>query len=162
MLRGLFDLAGRKMLFGCSSDFSIECEERKAFAGYVSCGFRFWIAGESLGEWEEEVVLGTIVVSAEIFMKYSGSRHFGDRRSMNASDLLNYIDKITRSDERHDLEEAITGRYQQKFLLTQMASDSIADEWTIVVEDRPDDTQRIAWKRNRDVSAKVSQTRSGL
>lgn len=139
------------MLIGCPSDFAIECEERKAFEGYVLCGFRFWIAGESLGDWDEEVVLGTIVASAEIFTRYAGSRHFGDRRLMNASDLVNYVDKIARSDEPHDLEEAITARYQQRFLLTQMASDSIASEWTVVVEDRPDDTQRIGWKKHLEV-----------
>ena len=134
------------MLAGEKSTFAIECEIRDEVDTFIYCNLRFWIAGNPIGDWNKVAVLGVVIHSAKIFMLYSGSRYLEFKKSMTADSLWFHIDRFSKSDKPAELQISLEGRYRQRFLLHEIANDSVATEYEVIVVERLDDVQRLLWK----------------
>ncbi|OGB25877.1 MAG: hypothetical protein A3I66_00045 [Burkholderiales bacterium RIFCSPLOWO2_02_FULL_57_36] len=135
------------MINGEKSTFAIECEIHHTFENFIYCNFRFWIAGEQIGDWSEESVLGVLIHSAKVFARYQGERYLEQAEGMSAMSLRNYIDRITTSDDPNDMQVSIEGHYRQRFLLHEIADDSVARDFEVMVVERADGAQRVLSKR---------------
>lgn len=138
------------MLAGDKSTFAAECEIRDAIDSFVYCNFRFWIAGEPIGDWSEEVVLGVLMHSANVFMLYQGDRCLNKSNNMNTEQLWQHVNKVANSDAQDDLRISLEGRYRQRYLLHEISDDSVATVCTIFIVDRNDGMQRLLWKNKGD------------
>ncbi len=138
------------MLAGEKSTFAVECEIRDVSDSFIYCNFRFWIAGESIGDWDEDLVLGVLMHSADVFMLYQGDRCLDILSSMSAEQLWQHIEKVTTSDNSEDLRLSLEGRYRQRYLLHDIAVDSVATICKVIIVDRDDGMQRLLWKNNGD------------
>jgi hypothetical protein len=134
------------MLINDKSIFSIECEVRHKSDDFVFCNFRFWIAGNPIGDWSQEVVLGVLIHSAKVFMLYQGNRHLEQADRLSAELLWRHIDRFTHSDDPEDLKIGLEERYRPRFLIHDIADDSVATVCEVVVVDRADGIQRLLWK----------------
>lgn len=134
------------MLFGDKSTFAVECEVRETIDTFVYCNFRFWIVGEAIGDWQEDVVLGTLIHSADVFLLYQGDRGLDMAEGMSAQLLWQHINKVATSDDANNLRLSLEGRYRQRYLLHEIAPDSVATVCEVVVVERKDGLQRLLWK----------------
>ena len=138
------------MLSGDKSTFAIESEIRDAIDSFVYCKFRFWVAGNPIGDWNEEVVLGVLRHSANVLMRYQGDRCLDVASNMNTEQLWQHIDRIANSDDPDDLHISLEGRYRQRYLLHEISYESVGKVCKIIVVDRNDGYQRLLWKCNGD------------
>lgn len=138
------------MLAGDKLTFAIESVVRERIADFVYCNFRFWIAGEPIGDWDDELVLGVLVHSADIFLLYQGDRCLDIANNMDADLLWQHIEKVANSDDPEDLRLSLEGHYRQRYLLHEIATDSVASVCKIFVVERSDGIQRLLWKRKVD------------
>lgn len=136
------------MQAGDKSTFAIECKIRDAIDSFVYCNFRFWIAGEPIGDWDEAAVLGVLMHSADVYMRYQGNRCLDIANNMNTEQLWNHIDRVVKSDAPDDLYLSLEGRYRQRYLLHEIADDSVATVCKVIVVERSDGAQRLLWKSN--------------
>lgn len=134
------------MLIGEKLKFAIECEIRNSFNNFVYCNFRFWIAGNAIGDWSEEAVLGVLINSAKVFLLFQGDRHLEVSDSMSTKELWHHIARYSNSDDPNDLRIGLKERYRPRFLLHDIADDSIAKVCEMVVVERADGIQRLLWK----------------
>ena len=136
------------MLIGEQSVFAIEWEVVDKFDEFVYGHFRFWIAGEPLGNWDGEAVLGVLIHSAIVFLKFKGDRHVSGSDSLGADELWTHIDYFSHSDDAEALNVALAGNYRVRFLLHELADDSVGTVCKIFLVDRMDGAQRILWRRS--------------
>lgn len=134
------------MLTGDKSTFAIECEMCAASDSFVYCSFRCWIADEPIGDWDEEVALGVLIHSATVIMRYQNKRHLAQADSLTAEALWRNIDQFVNSENPVDLRVGLEGRYRQRFLLHQLADDSVATVCEVIVAERTNGLQRLLWK----------------
>lgn len=134
------------MLINDKSTFSIECEVRHRSDDFIFCNFRFWIAGNTIGDWSQEAVLGVLVHSANVFMLYRGNRHLEQADHLSTELLWRHIDRFTNSDDPEDLQIGLAERYRPRFLIHDIADDSVATVCEVIVVERADGTQRLLWK----------------
>ena len=134
------------MLIGEKSIFAIECKVRRSFENFIYCNFRFWIVGEPIGDWDEEVVLGVLMHSAKIFMLYQGDRHLEQADNMSTELLWRHITRFTHSDDLEDMLIGLDGHYRPRFLLHDIADDSVAKVCDVAVVERADGVQLLLWK----------------
>ena len=86
-----FDSKEVFILVGDKSTFAIECELRATIDTFYYCNFRFWIAGEPIGDWEEQSVLGVLMHSSDVFMRFQGARQSEVGNSMSSELLWQHI-----------------------------------------------------------------------
>ncbi|MES2758215.1 MAG: hypothetical protein V4693_12650 [Pseudomonadota bacterium] len=109
-----------------------------------------------IGDWNQEVVLGVLVYSAKVFMLYQGNRHLEQADRLSAELLWRHIDRFTHSDDPEDLKIGLEGRYRPRFLIHDIADDSVASAYEVVVVERADGCQRLLWKsRGGDVIQEI-------
>lgn len=135
------------MLIGEKSNFAVEWDIVSTFEGFVYAHFRFWIAGEPIGDWNEEVVLGVLIHSAKAFLMFKGERHLPETDGMNSEELWSHIEHYCNSDDPFEMNTAIAGNYRLRFLVHEIADDSVAPLCSIIVVDQINGTQRLVWKR---------------
>lgn len=138
------------MLIGDKSLFCIECDVCDRFAGFVYCNFRFWLGGAPVGNWDEECVLGVLIQSADVFLKYQGNRHLAVADTVKSSMLWDHISEFTESGCADALSIGIEAHYRQRFLLHTIADDSVATMAHVVVVERADMVQRLLWCKHDD------------
>lgn len=138
------------MLAGDKSTFAVECEIRDVSDSFIYCNFRFWIAGVPIGDWNEELVLGVLMHAADVFMLYQGERCLDIPNNISAELLWQHIEKVANSDNPEDLRISLEGRYRQRYLLHDIAVDSVATMCKVIVIDRDDGMQRLLWKNKGD------------
>ena len=144
------------MLIGDKSAFAIECEIRDRSDSFTYCNFRFWIAGAPIGDWDEQTVLGVLVHSATVIMRYQSNRHLAQANSMNTGALWHHIDRFANSDDPEDQRIGLEERYRQRFLLHELADDSVGRKFEVIIVDCADGTQRLLWKsRNSNVVKEI-------
>lgn len=134
------------MLSGDKSTFAIECEIRDAVDSFVYCNFRFWIAGKPIGDWDEELVLGVLMNSAVVYMRYQGNRCLDIANNMNTEQLWNHIDRVVNSDDPDELHMSLECRYRQRYLLHEISDGSVATVCKVILVYRNDGMQRLLWK----------------
>lgn len=133
-------------LVGDKSIFAIECEVCDVIDTFVYCNFRFWVAGEPLGDWNMEVVLGVLMHSAEVFMRYKGNRYLELANSNNTEMIWKHINNVANSDDPEDLRISLEGGYRSRFLLHEIADDSVATVCKIIIVEQTDGVQRLLWQ----------------
>ena len=141
------------MFFGSKTKFGIECEIRHTAADFVFCGFRFWVGGEPVGDWNEDCVLGVLLHSAEIFNKYAGKRLIEEVvQDLDADEIMSEIEMRTNGVDPTQIQKAVHERYRQRYLLHEVADDSVGKEYCVAVIDA-NVGQRIVYKKRGGDSA---------
>src|SRR5262245_60508085 len=135
------------MLLGDQSTFAIECEIRDIVDGFIYCNFRFWIQGNPIGDWNKEAVLGVLIHSANIIMEYQGNRYIVQVDTVDPNALWGYIDRISHSDDPDEMEMALEEHYGPRFLLHQLADDSVATVCKVIIVEHSNGIQRLLWKK---------------
>lgn len=134
------------MLIGEKSSFAVEWVVVSTFEGFVYAHFRFWIAGEPIGDWNEEPVLGVLIHSSKAFLMFKGKRHLPETDGMSSEDLWSYIEHYSNSDDPREMQIAVEGNYRVRFLLHEIADDSVAPLCQIILVDQKNGDQRLLWK----------------
>jgi hypothetical protein len=112
---------------------------------------RFWIAGESIGDWNEEATLGVLLHSASVIMRYKNCRHLHQADTMGTEELWRHVERFAYSDDADDLQIGVEERYRQRFLIHELADDSIASVCKVILVERADGIQRLLWQTGGSV-----------
>jgi hypothetical protein len=142
------------MIIGEKSCFAVEWDVVSTFDNFVYGHFRFWIEGEPIGDWNEEAVLGVLIHSATVFLKFKGKRHLAAAECMNSEQLWCYVDRYSHSDDPVEMKIALEGNYRARFLVHEIADDSVATVCKIILVDQMNGDQRLLWKYNGSASVR--------
>lgn len=136
------------MLIGDPSNFAIEFDVVDVYDNFAYCSFYFWVDGKKIGNSAEEAVLGVIIHSSKVFLRYEGKRKLAAADDMADSQLWNYLESHIYSDEPVEYAIALEGQYRIRFLLHDIADDSIGTVCKIMLVEQSDGFQRLLWKCN--------------
>jgi len=139
------------MLLGDKCIFAVECEIQNRFDSFVYCTFRFWIKGDPVGDWDEEVVLGVIVNAAHVFLRYENDRRLDNIDCSSSVLAWARINQISNSDDPEELRLSLERQYRQRYLLHEIADESVAPIAQVIVIDCSDGSQRILWKMREGI-----------
>lgn len=130
------------MLFGDTSEFAIECEVTDQVDSFTYCHFRFWLAGQSVGDYEHESVLGTIASCAQGFLRYRGQR----RLPLNVTGETEFekLTELTQSDDAETMQTALEIGARHRFALHEVADDAVGAIADLYVLDGQDVQRMIA------------------
>jgi Immunity protein 42 len=133
------------MRIGDQSTFAIEYELINQVDTFTYCRFRFWIDGHDIGDWNEVCVLGVLLHSASIFMRYKGNRSVKIPAGTSAEDVWDYIASTCLSDDPVLMHLAIEQHLRQKHFLHELADETVASHYLVLVVD-DGDYQRLIWR----------------
>ena len=136
------------MLIGEKSTFGIEWAAGSSFGGFNYGHFRFWIENEPIGAWDEEVVLGVLLQSAAVFLRFKGKRYLRQADYMTSVELWNYVDRYCNSDNPEEMQVALAGSYRARFLMHEISDDSVSTVCKAVLVEEITGAQRLLWKNN--------------
>jgi len=134
------------MLFGKKLKFCIECEVTNSVEHFTFCQFRFWISGQPVGNWNEEVVLESIIYCVEIFLKFRGLRYLTLADDTSSEQLWNHITTYTYSNEPDIMLFGLKNNYRARFLLHEVSVNSIQNYYEVIMAETNGGKQRLLWK----------------
>src|SRR6202008_3287975 len=123
------------MLIGDKKKLALECQITSTADSFIYCSFALWVDSLKLVVVEEESVLGVLINSSKVFLRYTGNRQYSGSTNLSGDELHKIIVSACHSDLPERLRESIEGRYRQRYLLHEIADDSIGVEYFITVVD---------------------------
>ncbi len=135
------------MLFGDKKEFAIECEITGHVGSFHFCHFTFFVNGEAVGDYAEQVTLGVCLFNADLFLKYSNRRLAYVFETMVASEIvIKYYDAVFGTDDA----EPIVEQFDSRFGMQDIGGESTRDEYVILLVWQSDGRERMVIKRKTD------------
>lgn len=142
------------MLIGKISNFAIEWVITNTYDNFDYGHFRFWIDGEPIGVWEEEVVIGVLVCSALVFSKFKGMRYLPSSDCMSSVELWEHIMSYSNSNHPDEMKTALDRNYRARFLMHEIGDDPVSSICRILLIEDSVGMQHLLWKFNNSTDVR--------
>jgi hypothetical protein len=153
-------------IFGDKSLFAIEYEESCIISSSIYINFQFWIGGERIGDYEDEISLSSCLSYLSDFLKFSAQRYEFDLDQMDKEEIFKTIyDSIVLTIPDHvSIDEILSGEYiieipitprfeniQERFHLDSIGMSAFQDKFSIILVETELKFGRIIWRKIADM-----------
>lgn len=133
------------MLFGEPELFAAECAVTSR-GEFSYCEFGLWVNSQYLGSRGDEMTLGVLIHSSNVFLRYRGKRQFQGSGKLDKYSLISAIREACFPSNPLLIEASVEARYRQKHLLHELSDDLLATQYFIALVDEPS-SQRLVWTK---------------
>lgn len=153
-------------IFGDKYSFAIECQVSRVLDGQTFAHFQLWAGGESIGDYEDEIVLSTCIRYLLDFLQFTGNRYEPDLDEKSKQEVFKSIfDSVvytipvgittfneigaiyTLSDKAQLLYENV----ERRFHLDSLGMSSFSDKFNVIIVETKSGKQRLIWRGLSDM-----------
>lgn len=136
------------MLFGLRERFGIEIGGLEVAESKCLAQFRFWVAGEALGDWQDRILLAGSIEYATMFVQRQEIRERSEVKQENALEIFyKYYEWYYCVDNEliHDLYD-----YRDIFHMDDIGMSSLQDKYGIILVPNCSGSMSLVVKRFKD------------
>lgn len=135
-------------IVGDKNQFAIQWEITEFYVDECYGSICFWIGGEEIGEYQNEVTLDTSLFHLNNFNKHKNIRSYKDSHLLSKEELFfELYEKFFGEVAKSNGDYLNLGIYRAIFWITEIGDSSTRDKYNIILIDEPSaKRQRFIWK----------------